>query len=88
MTQLYIDVPIPTTGPPSITINTGDTPTTLIELALSAEDLINADVLSKSGMFIRLFEISMPFVFRLININLLIYDFYALNFHSSSLFFS
>lgn len=52
MPQFEIEVPIPSTGPPPITIDTGDTPTTLIELALSAEDLINADVLSKSGMFI------------------------------------
>lgn len=51
MTQLYIDVPIPMNGPPSITLNSGDTPTTLIELALAGEDLINADVLSKSDPF-------------------------------------
>lgn len=55
MTHIYIDVPIPSTGPPPITINTGDTPTTLIELTLSAEDLINADVLSKSGTFVHSF---------------------------------
>lgn len=51
MTTLYIDVPIPATGPSSISVNTGDTPTTLIEMTLSAEDLINADVLSKSDPF-------------------------------------
>lgn len=51
MTQLYIDVPIPSTGPPAITLNWGDTPTTLIEMSLSAVNLINADVLSKSDPF-------------------------------------
>lgn len=51
MTQLFIDVPVPPTGPPTIIINSGDAPTTLVELALAAQDLINADVLSKSDPF-------------------------------------
>lgn len=58
MTQLYIDVAIPTSDPPSPSLGIGaaanavvDTPTTLIELTLSAKDLINADVLSKSDPF-------------------------------------
>lgn len=51
MTQLYIDVVVPTSSPPSISLNNGDTPTTLIEMTLSAENLINADVLSKSDPF-------------------------------------
>lgn len=56
MTQLYIDVPISAPSSPAIGLNTHGVsvaamPTTLIEMTLSAKNLINADVLSKSDPY-------------------------------------
>lgn len=51
MTHLYIDVPSLAPNPSSITEGGADTPTTLIEMTLSCQNLINADVLSKSDPY-------------------------------------
>lgn len=58
MTHIYIDVPISAPSAPAIDLNVhgsgsnaNDTPTTLIEMTLSAQNLINADVLSKSDPY-------------------------------------
>ncbi|XP_031627870.1 copine-8-like [Contarinia nasturtii] len=57
MTHIYIDVPISAPSAPAIETNVHGgsnvnvVPTTLIEMTLSAENLINADVLSKSDPY-------------------------------------